>query len=714
MKIFFELPRNRSFILFWICASILAFFPLPALASVYVHHSPLSFAWDSSTGTVDHYNVYLSVDGQAYEKISEVTEPACQVDVEDGGRYLLQVDAEDAYGNRGPMSDPSEETVVFLNGSADDTDGDTMNDDWEVLYGFNPYDPSDGNGDADHDGLSNREEFLAQTSPTDSDTDDDGVMDGAEVLAGLNPRDPADNVPVAHAGEDQEVDPTMVGLDGSGSFDPNGDPLAYSWTQAEGVDVSLSDSHVVNPAFLGKKWGTYRFQLVVNDGRVDSLADEVLITVRNVAPTADAGGNHVVDLGAQVVLDGSGSRDPNEDALSFVWAQEEGPAAVSLQGQDEETCSFIPQDSGVYRFSLVVSDGERSSEPDEVQVIVNGINQIPTADAGEDSTASVNTTVTLDGSGSSDPDGNPLTYSWSQEEGPASIVLEGASTVQPQFLPAQVGVYRFRLIVNDGEDSSAPDDVTVTVEGENHAPVAVVTEGQSVIVGDWVELNGEESFDPDNDPITYAWFQIQGPQVSLQAASTATAGFYAVNEGVFKFQLVVDDGELYSAPAEVEVTVENNNQLPVADAGEDFEAFLDSQECLDGSDSFDPDPEDVITFSWSQMDGPLVTLSGADTATPCFTPGVSGEYVFGLVVSDGDVQSAQDSVTVYVDTPQVEPPVVAPAAQKSSSGGGCASLGSRYMQQKADTTDLLFVLTLFLPALGMTVCLKRRLRKKGK
>jgi len=179
-----------------------------------------------------------------------------------------------------------------------------MDDDWEVTYLFNPFDPSDGEEDLDGDGLSNREEFVAGTLPDNPDTDQDGIQDGAEAQAGLDPLDPADNTPVADAGEDQVLDPTVVTLDGSGSFDPNGDPLVYQWSQLEGTEVDLSDPGTATPGFLGREWGLYRFELKVGDGKVTSVPDEVSVTIRNVAPTADAGPDQVLDAGSQVVLDG--------------------------------------------------------------------------------------------------------------------------------------------------------------------------------------------------------------------------------------------------------------------------------------------------------------------------------------------------------------------------------------------------------------------------
>lgn len=691
----------------WVLPLLLS--PARSAATVYAHRTPLTFTWAAAAGTVDRYQVYLSVDGRASERIAETATPSCRVTVQDRGRYVMRVQAENSQGS-GPLSDPSEEVVVFLNGSPGDTDGDGLPDSWETAFGLDPFNPDDAGADPDGDGLSNRDEFVYGTSPASPDTDGDGVSDGLEVQTGQNPLDPADNRPVADAGPDQAQDPTRVTLDGSKSRDPNGDPLSYRWTQTEGPSVALADPRTSKASFLGRASGLYRFRLVVNDGKADSTPDEVAVTIRNVAPSADAGPDQVVDAGSTVTLNGGGSSDPNEDTLTYSWSQKEGPT-VALQSSRTQTCWFVPEASGVYRFALVVSDGRLASAPDEVQVIVHGLNQVPTADAGGDQTVPVNTKATLDGSGSSDPDGDTLTYVWTQREGPALIFLTGPRTARPSFTPARVGVYRFRLVVNDGTDDSAPDEVTVTVEGANHAPVAVVQESVSAAVGDWVELNGEESFDPDSDPITYAWFQTQGPRVVLQGADQAIAGFYTVTAAALRFQLVVDDGELYSSPAVVEVTVDLNNRVPAADAGGDFAASPGSEVCLDGSDSYDLNPTRAITFFWSQEEGPRVTLYEADTESPCFTPVLAGDYVFGLVVSDGTVQSAQDLVTVRVDTHQVAPAVSSPGEKSSS---GCSSLRTDGARRNPTIADWLFVLCLFLPALATAAALKRRVRGQAR
>ncbi|NJL71680.1 MAG: hypothetical protein HC888_08685, partial [Candidatus Competibacteraceae bacterium] len=182
------------------------------------------------------------------------------------------------------------------------------------------------------------------------------------------------------------------------------------------------------------------------------------------------------------------------------------------------------------------------------------------------------------------------------------------------------GDYVAQLIVNDGTVDSAPDTVRITTG--NSAPVADPGPNQTRTVGSRVTLSGSASVDVDNDQLSYRWSFTSRPAGSaavIESATAVTAFFNVDAAGTYVVQLIVNDGEVDSAPATVRVSTENT--APVAVAGFDASALIGEVITLDGTASVDVDG-DPIAYAWSIQSRPAASqaaFANPALARPSFT-----------------------------------------------------------------------------------------------
>ena len=317
---------------------------------------------------------------------------------------------------------------------------------------------------------------------------------------------------------------------------------------------------------------------------------------------------------------------------------------------------------GAYAVTLVVSDGVLASVADRVVVTASASNSAPVAHAGPDQSVLVGATVELDGSGSTDADGDLLTYGWSIASRPAGsaaqLTYESTDNDDPAptFVADVPGVYVISLVAGDGKAFSAPSSVTVTAASGNVVPVANAGDDISTVVGRTVTLDGTLSSDANGDPLTFAWALVSRPAgsaVVLVDPANASPGLTPDVPGIYVVELVVNDGQLASAPDRVVVTAGDAgvNVAPVAVTGPRQRNVAVGQTVqLDGSKSYDPNGTS-LTYKWSFKSRPkksTAALQGATTALPTFVPDVRGNYVVLLVVSDGQLNSVPKSVMIQV------------------------------------------------------------------
>jgi len=183
------------------------------------------------------------------------------------------------------------------------------------------------------------------------------------------------------------------------------------------------------------------------------------------------------------------------------------------------------------------------------------VNHPPVAVAGPDqniqATGQNDVSVQLDGSKSSDPDNDPLTYVWTDE---SNNVVGTTAVVQ---VTLQAGTHTFTLTVTDpGKlSSSATTHVTITAP-VNHPPVANAGASQTLGCtgqnGTVVTLNGSGSSDPDGDALTYVWKDAAGNVVGTSAVAQRT-----LSSGTYTFTLTVTDTGGLSSSAATQITIQD-------------------------------------------------------------------------------------------------------------------------------------------------------------
>ncbi len=483
--------------------------------------------------------------------------------------------------------------------------------------------------------------------------------------------------PIANAGPNQTAAVgSTVTLDGTNSSNPSGiGTLGYSWiftALPPSSSTTLTNPNSPTPTFFMDAPGTYVIQLTVSNGTATGSASTTVSTTT--APVANAGPNQSVALNALVTLDGSKSTDADGDPLTYAWTFTSIPTGSSavLSGANTVAPTFTADKPGQYQVQLVVNDGSENSSPSTVTISQNSP---PVADAGANqSNISVGSTVQLDGSKSTDVDGESLTYLWSLIARPtgSTAVLSGTNIVNPTFKADVAGTYTAQLIVNDGTFNSSASTVTITTGSIIQKPTANAGLPQKLIPGSTVSLDGSASSDPQNLPLTYAWTLTTKPTGSTAVLSSnlVKPTFVADLPGTYIAQLIVNNGTLASTPATVTIAIDTP---PVANAGTNQSVLQGANVLLNGGGSFDADV-DTLSYSWSftsRPTGSTATLSGANTIAPTFVADVAGTFVVQLIVSDSlTTSNPPATVTITVTGLKVITLTPSPLTIGTTTGNG--------------------------------------------
>lgn len=459
----------------------------------------------------------------------------------------------------------------------------------------------------------------------------------------------------------------------------------FEWRQTGGApQVALMNANTPIASFVAPSVTqntVLTFALITSDKFGATNTDQVEISINN-APTANAGVDRSVFSKTSVTLDGTESSDTGGAIAAYRWTQIAG-RRVALNGAATAHPSFtapVVTSPTLLTFRLVVSDNNgAASPPDTVNVQVKGLpNRLPIANAGPDRSAPEGAAVTLNGSGSSDPEGGVLTYQWTQLSGPR-VTLSDTNSPTPSFTAPQVLLatpLTFRLTVTDPAGASAFDTVTITVAAValNEPPMANAGPNQAVTGGAPVMLNGTASTDSDGRIVAFQW----SGSALLAGTNTATPSFIAPDVDhptPLTFVLTVTDNSGASDSDTVAILVKPAtpaNDPPTANAGLDQTVTTGETVVLNGAGSADLDGT-IVAFQWS---GP-VALSGANTATPSFiAPDVSQQtrLAFTLSVTDDDGATDSDTVIITINPAINQPPNADAGSDQTVTAGEAVTL----------------------------------------
>jgi RHS repeat-associated protein len=480
------------------------------------------------------------------------------------------------------------------------------------------------------------------------------------------------SVPIANAGRDQSAySGQTVTLNGSDSTDADRDILHFEWSiiaRPKRSKAALVNAKSVTPSITANVPGTYVIQLVVSDSGISSIADTATINISsdNTIPIADAGVDQTGQVAERITLDASGSSDADGNSLNYSWLIVNTPPGSDTALDDPTLVrpTFDADLAGLYEVELVVNDGEDDSPVDRVSINIDILNTSPIANAGFDQSVVASDIVQLNGSASSDVDGDPLTWLWSLAVIPPGSLaeLDDDLAISPAFTADLAGQYVAELIVFDGEDDSIPDSVIINSEIQNTIPTSNAGPDQSNFVGSQIILDGSGSADADYDPLTFEWSFISIPAQSnatLDSPKLKFPAFVLDIPGDYVAQLIVNDGLSNSSPDETVISTENSR--PVADAGIDQTIGVGDSFNLNGAASNDADG-DSLSWQWSNTSQPedsATSLIESDIESPDFLADEIGTYVFQLIVSDGSLDSVPDTVVVTAEEASSNlPPVI--------------------------------------------------------
>ena len=428
----------------------------------------------------------------------------------------------------------------------------------------------------------------------------------------------------------------------------------------------------------------YQYQVVASDANDDTLTYSLLVNPTSMTINPATGlitwmpdttllGSHEVEI---LVKDGRGL----SDSQSYVVTVAKGVIVPDVVGKPQTEAETTLANAGLKTgtvtkiasettpkgsvISQAIAPGTEVAEGTSVGLSVS-LGRSPVANAGTDQTVGEEIRVTLDGSDSYDPDGNTITFTWTQTSGP-QVTLSDVHAQRPSFTSPIVPLQNvltnevhlaFELEATSGELSDS-DTVDITVQNTtNNAPVANAGNDQFL---KWksnlsVTLDGTASYDSDGGTFNYHWQIVSAPDGStavLNDDSSPTPQFTTNVQGDYIVELMVSDAYLLqSAPDQVRVSAVTDNEPPTV--------FVTAEPYVVDTGL----PVTITVTASDDREIGLLELTVNDTSVTLndegigtFTPMTAGDYQADATATDigGNQETAFATFTATSQPPTVE------------------------------------------------------------
>jgi PKD repeat protein/dienelactone hydrolase len=449
--------------------------------------------------------------------------------------------------------------------------------------------------------------------------------------------------PVAIAGEDISINEDQdAHFGGSSSYDTSSDSLVFKWAFGDGAIRDFDANPLVDHTY--KKAGVYVATLTAKDLYGATSTDKLNVSVKNVAPVADAG-NTVLGLEEDIVRFTGNGTDTTSDISTLMFKWDFGDGNSSEWNMVQTGAHSYPK-SGNYTATFFVKDDNGAITNDTVLVKISDVAPFISLVSPDNNTEfDEDSLVEFQGAGGdTSSDIASLQYMWDLGDGTKTAWSPLAQATHTFIAP---GSYRVTLWVKDNDGLLANGSTNVTIK--NLAPGASIVSpapGLSVKEDQNVTFNGSgEDTASDLSGLTYEW-TIDGKVFETQGVLYSFS-----NPGTYDISMKVTDPHGASSNTTIQITV--TNVAPTLTAQIDHLSFK-----AGGYFNFSAEGNDTVsdranlTYKWTFDDGFF-----ANTSIGAHTFGVAGTYNVKVVVTDEHGATATKTFSVVV-APADKPPVV--------------------------------------------------------